>query len=363
MKNHTSYTLLGCLVLVLCFISGGDGAISRNVMKEVIGINKEGPYLGIVVPNNYEMSPLLQSPSFVGDAKKTVSLGTIRKRKGHCGIDWIRHGTSSNLHTFTPLPKMRLRSTIGAKLSTWLAVIGANFADLEIFADRDKIAPSIVTAPKVLKAVIFLNAGIATELLLTLFRVKGVVHYGIAGNANPDLQIGDVTIPHFWAHTGLWNWQDSLLNRVWYQPEEIFPVNGTPEIRQHSFWAPVDDYYFQLAERLEEMNLTRCVNSTTCLPRNPIATRVERGVSANIFVDNRAYREFLFSKFNATAIDMESAAISLVCIQHQKRFIAIRALSDLAGGGSSVSNEAATFASLAAQNAVDVVIKFIKLLS
>ncbi|KAG5559323.1 hypothetical protein RHGRI_009010 [Rhododendron griersonianum] len=296
MKNHTSYTLLGCLVLVLCFISGGDGAISRNVMKEVIGINKEGPYLGIVVPNNYEMSPLLQSPSFVGDAKKTVSLGTIRKRKGHCGIDWIRHG-------------------------------------------------------------------IATELLLTLFRVKGVVHYGIAGNANPDLQIGDVTIPHFWAHTGLWNWQDSLLNRVWYQPEEIFPVNGTPEIRQHSFWAPVDDYYFQLAERLEEMNLTRCVNSTTCLPRNPIATRVERGVSANIFVDNRAYREFLFSKFNATAIDMESAAISLVCIQHQKRFIAIRALSDLAGGGSSVSNEAATFASLAAQNAVDVVIKFIKLLS
>ncbi|KAE9464463.1 hypothetical protein C3L33_03623, partial [Rhododendron williamsianum] len=303
---------------------GGDGAISRNVMKEVIGINKEGPYLGIVVPNSYEMSPLLQSPSFVGDAKKTVSLGTIRKRKGHCGIDWIRHG-------------------------------------------------------------------IATELLLTLFRVKGVVHYGIAGNANPDLQIGDVTIPHFWAHTGLWNWQDSLLNRVWYQPEEIFPVNGTPEIRQHSFWAPVDDYYFQLAERLEvcfshfdrvrlfgfdksihlqhPSSLTpgnefdRCVNSTTCLPRNPIATRVERGVSANIFVDNRAYREFLFSKFNATAIDMESAAISLVCIQHQKRFIAIRALSDLAGGGSSVSNEAATFASLAAQNAVDVVIKFIKLLS
>lgn len=33
------------------------------------------------------------------------------------------------------------------------------------------------------------------------------MHYGIAGNANPDLQIGDVTIPQYWAHTGLWNWQ------------------------------------------------------------------------------------------------------------------------------------------------------------
>ncbi|TQD70609.1 hypothetical protein C1H46_043861 [Malus baccata] len=37
--------------------------------------------------------------------------------------------------------------------------------------------------------------------------VKGVVHYGNAGNADPQLQIGDVTIPQFWAHTGLWNWQ------------------------------------------------------------------------------------------------------------------------------------------------------------
>jgi len=52
-----------------------------------------------------------------------------------------------------------------------------------------------------------LNAGVTTELLLALFEVKGVVHYGIAGNANPQLQIGDVTIPQYWAHTGLWNWQ------------------------------------------------------------------------------------------------------------------------------------------------------------
>lgn len=52
-----------------------------------------------------------------------------------------------------------------------------------------------------------LNAGITTQLLLSLFKVEGVLHYGIAGNANPDLQIGDVTIPQYWAHTGLWNWQ------------------------------------------------------------------------------------------------------------------------------------------------------------
>ena len=111
------------------------------------------------------------------------------------------------------------------------------------------------------------------------------------------------------------------------------------------------------------MKLEGCVNSTTCLPRTPIVTRVKRGISANVFVDNGGYREFLYSKFNVTPIDMESAAVALVCLQQKKPFIAMRALSDLAGGGSSESSEAAIFAPLAAQNAVDVAIQFIASLS
>lgn len=94
-----------------------------------------------------------------------------------------------------------------------------------------------------------------------------------------------------------------------------------------------------------------------------MVVRVKRGISANVFVDNSAYREFLNSKFNATPIDMESAAVALVCSQQLKPFIAIRALSDLAGGGSALSNEAAIFSSLAAQNAVNALIRFISLLS
>lgn len=91
-------------------------------------------------------------------------------------------------------------------------------------------------------------------------------------------------------------------------------------------------------------------------------TRVRRGSSANIFVDNAAYRNFLNSKFNVTPIDMESSAVALVCLQNKTPFIAFRALSDLAGGGSSLSNEASIFSTLAAQNAVLVVVKFISLL-
>lgn len=57
------------------------------------------------------------------------------------------------------------------------------------------------------------NAGVATQLLGSLFRLKGVLHYGIAGNADVNLEIGDVTIPKYWAHSGLWNWQVGLYQK------------------------------------------------------------------------------------------------------------------------------------------------------
>lgn len=73
----------------------------------------------------------------------------------------------------------------------------------------------------------------------------------LESNGDYTRSIGYLEFSQYNNETGSEKSQDNLLNRVWYQPEEIFPVNGTPEIRQHSFWAPVDDYYFQLAERLK----------------------------------------------------------------------------------------------------------------
>ena len=44
---------------------------------------------------------------------------------------------------------------------------------------------------------------------------------------------------------------DNILNNIWYQPEEVFPVDGTPEERQHILWVPVDSQYYELAAKLE----------------------------------------------------------------------------------------------------------------
>lgn len=57
--------LFGSLVWMVIIIHVTHGAITKSEMDEINSINKKGPYYGIVVPNSFEISPLLQSPSFV----------------------------------------------------------------------------------------------------------------------------------------------------------------------------------------------------------------------------------------------------------------------------------------------------------
>lgn len=90
---------------------------------------------------------------------------------------------------------------------------------------------------------------------------------------------------------------------------------------------------------------------------------IQRGTSGNIYLDNADYRSFLYEKFKVSPVDMESASVALICHQQRVAFIAFRALSDLAGGGSAQSNEADTFSSLAVANSVKVVLEFINQLS
>ncbi|KAI6680028.1 hypothetical protein NL676_033909 [Syzygium grande] len=338
------WLVLYVTVIVVSSARDASGALPAATLKVIAEANANGPYIGIVIPNLFEMVPLLNSSSYnsteiIDFAGRRFRFGTVEERKV-------------------------------ILVMTGLSVI---------------------------------NAAITAQLLLSFFDVEGVIHYGIAGNANPALNIGDVAIPQYWAHTGLWNWQrygqgpedelalesngdytrkigylkfanytanvtgcnsyDNLLNNIWYQPEEVFPVTGTPEERQHEFWVPVDSTYFAVAKKLEGLKLEACVNATTCLNYTPTVSTVERGVSAAIYLDNAAYRTFIYGEFNVSPVDMESASVALICYQQNTSFIAIRALSDLAGGGSAESNEANTFSNLAAGNTVVVVVEFIKQLS
>ena len=319
-----------------------DAFTSPDILQRIQQINDLGSYMGLVVPNSKTLEPFLRSPTFQ-PAEHTPASLDIAGRRFHIGM------------------------ISGHRVIVVMTGYG------------------------------MINSAVTTELLLNYFRVRGVIHYGTAGNGNPSHHIGDITIPRKWAHTGLWNWQrfgdgeedelvgeengdytrkighlrfaaynsptkersENKLNNLWYQPNEIFPVNDIPEVRQHAFWVPADEGYYQIAESMKDVELESCVNSTTCLTHKPRIVRVERGCSANVYVDNAHYRDFLHNKFKVTPIDMESAGVALVCLSQNARFIAMRALGDLAGG-SEEANEAPIFSELSSQNAVTAVTQFLK---
>ncbi|KAJ6986739.1 bark storage protein A [Populus alba x Populus x berolinensis] len=225
------------------------------------------------------------------------------------------------------------------------------------------------------------NAAAVTQQMLDLFDVAGIVHFGISGNINNSMSIGDVSIPKQFANTGLWNWLNpkgavdpddvaqlevgkynvpkgdgvNLLGKLSYSPEQLFSVSREPNDATTLFWAGVSQHWLKLASSLEGMELEKCVNSSLCLPQKPKLVVGLKGSTADIFVDNAAYRDFLYKAFGVSSADMESSA---TCLSNGIPVIAIRGMSDLAGGQSG-ENAMDTYGSLAALNTAKAVLKFI----
>ncbi|XP_057470404.1 bark storage protein A-like isoform X1 [Actinidia eriantha] len=231
------------------------------------------------------------------------------------------------------------------------------------------------------------NAAATTQQMLDLFDITGIVHFGIAGNANNSMSIGDVSIPQQVAHTGIWDWLKqngtlgtddvahldigsynvpknrgiNMLGRIGYSNEQFFSESGNPNTAQPLLWARISQNWLNLAANLEGMKLEQCVNSSLCLPQKPKLVVGLWGSTANIFVDNADYREFLFNTFHVSSVDMESSAVVMTSLSNGFAVIVIRGLSDLAGGQPG-KNSIDIFGPLAALNTAKVVIQFVKTL-
>ncbi|KAH9768753.1 PNP UDP 1 domain-containing protein [Citrus sinensis] len=195
--------------------------------------------------------------------------------------------------------------------------------------------------------------------MLDFFDITGIVHFGIAGNVNNSMSIGDVTIPKQFAHTGIWDWLNpnaklnannnigqldiesynvpkghgsNLLGHIVYNSEPFFSETGEPNSAQPLLWAPISEHWLKLAANLEDLSLEQSVNSTLFLERKPKLVVGLKGSTANIFVDNAAYRDFLFQAFKVSSVDMESSAVVMTSLSNGYPVIVIRGLSDLAGG-------------------------------
>jgi adenosylhomocysteine nucleosidase len=202
-----------------------------------------------------------------------------------------------------------------------------------------------------LTGVSMVNATMNAQLTLDRFDVTAIVVSGVAGGVDPALQIGDVTAAAQWGQ-----YLEAVFAREQdgrYQPPAWWPLPygnfgmifpSDVEVRsakggsQKRFWFEADRGMLAAAGKIGAVALKRCVAAQECLPGQPRLVVGGNGVSGPAFVDNAAFRDYLFKTFQAQVLDMESAAVATVAYANGVPFIAFRSLSDLAGGGPGTTN-------------------------
>lgn len=66
-RKKMGISAVACVVLSAILMLNAqlsNGALSAETQMLIEEANMSGPYLGLVIPNSFEMDPLLQSPNF-----------------------------------------------------------------------------------------------------------------------------------------------------------------------------------------------------------------------------------------------------------------------------------------------------------
>lgn len=230
-----------------------------------------------------------------------------------------------------------------------------------------------------LSGISMVNAAMTTQSALDRFRIERIVFSGVAGGADPDLEVGDVVAPERWVQSSEMAYArevpggfaptpgltDGRTNFGMMYPRAVTvtrdPGPGQdlqPEDRKDF---PVDPALLDLARRsVAGLTLRRCA-ADQCLAKPPKVVVGGAGGSGPVFVDNAAFRRYAHEVFGARVLDMESAAVAQVAYVNRTPFIAFRSLSDLAGGDPA-GNQFPVFLKLAAENSATVVRAFVKAL-
>ena len=225
-----------------------------------------------------------------------------------------------------------------------------------------------------LSGISMVNAAMTTQLALDRFTVSHIVFSGIAGGVNPQLHVGDVTVPAQWGQylevlmaretapgrfaAPPWMKDTTLPNYGMLHPRPVEVRSAAhPQIARR-FWFEADPKMLEVARAIRNVDLENC-KSGQCLPRKPQLVVGGNGVSGQAFMDNKAFREYTFATFQANVLDMETAAVGHVAYANGVPYIAFRSLSDLAGGGEG-ENEMGTFMGIAAENSAKVLLAFLR---
>ena len=221
-----------------------------------------------------------------------------------------------------------------------------------------------------LSGISVVNAAMTLQLALDHFPIERIVFSGIAGGVDPTLNIGDVVIADRWGQylemlfareaNGGWEtipfFDYPYANFGMMFPRVVTVLREGDEQPKSRFWFPVDKTELLPAARrvAAEIILSRCTTDGQCLENTPKILVGGPGVSGSAFIDNEAFRTYVFETFEARLLDMESSAVAHVAYSNSVPYIVVRSLSDLAGGSDN-KNQMETFINLAAGNATSVV--------
>ena len=236
----------------------------------------------------------------------------------------------------------------------------------------------------VLSGVSIVNAAMTTQVLLDHFPIDRLIMSGIAGGIDPENHVGDVLIPASWAQPleVYWNGDGNLpipcgapgdltclglsiatadeLGAMSAEPLAPVTLTGlsaggvcdvepglfmrktfvrnaaSPPEGEYKLLFPVDPEMFAVASTLAPA-LERCGTplgavEPLCVSTQPALRVGGVGVSGPAFLANPQYRDYLSDVLDAQAVDMETAALAQVAYANEVPYLAIRSLSDLAGG-------------------------------
>lgn len=198
------------------------------------------------------------------------------------------------------------------------------------------------------------NATIATQILITEFKVDYVINTGVAGSLDPSLNIFDVVcsidaIEH-----------DVDVSYFGYERGQV-PQSKSP-------FYPSDPYLAQLMLKAfssikMDAKVTGRFSSDDANIVKHIKLVMGRVASGDIFVTNKSMKDRLHKDTEAICVEMEGAAVAHTCVANNVPYLILRCISDLADKENVVMLSYDDFSKKAAFLSSRIVLKLLSLLS
>jgi adenosylhomocysteine nucleosidase len=187
------------------------------------------------------------------------------------------------------------------------------------------------------------NTAVVTTLLIEHFEPTRVIHTGIAGGIDPNLEPGDIVIAKQTAHHDM-----GYIGAEGFEPGGV--KNRFAEDTNPTFF-PADPNVLAVAQQAG--GRTRFDPISHRNGQRPPRVVTGTIVTGDVFVASKSKCEELAGRFEADAVDMEGAAVAQICYQQAVSHLIIRSIADKADESAVVDKQ--RFYTQAAENAAALV--------